>query len=129
MKISFNYDAGLNILFTSYPGVRLTTEAQVAEFFKELEDKCRTIPRKVYVVADLQDFEVDARVAEFFGDEMGRMHEKYVIALVRYNIAEGFSKLSIRLASLKAGKPSRIVANRDEAIAEVKRLQAEAANR
>ncbi len=123
-----HYDAGLNILFTSYPGVRLGTAEDVVEFFDILENKLRTIPRRVYVVTDLGDFEVDARIAEVFGKYMAAMHEKYVIALVRYNVTDGFPKLSIRLASLKAGRPARIVANKQEALAEVEKLKAELKN-
>ena len=129
MKINLDYDAALNVLFTSYPGVSLKSEADVEHFFQAIENKCKTIPRKVYVVANLEGFEVDARVAEFFGAQMALMHQKYVIALVRYNLAEGFPKISIRMASLKAGRPSRILGSKEEALAEVRRLQAEAGNK
>jgi hypothetical protein len=127
LKITLDYDAALNVLFTSYPGVRLQTAEEVDQFFQVIENKLKTIPHKVYVVADLQNFEVDARIAEAFGEKMAQMHEKYVIALLRYNLIDGFPRLSIRLASLKAGRPARIVNNREEALAEVRHLQTEAA--
>src|SRR5690349_13225065 len=104
-------------MFASYPGVQLDSVAEVDQFYGVIEGKLKTLPGKVYVIADLQDFSVDARVAEAFGQRMAAMHENYVRGLVRYNVGEGFPKLSIRLASLKAGRPSHIVASRDEALA------------
>lgn len=123
MNIQLDYDAAQNILFASYRGVRLQTVEEIEQFFGVLENKFKTIPRKVYVLADLADFEVDARIAEAFGQHMARMLEKYVIGLVRYNLADGFPRLSIRLASLKAGRPARIVNTKEEALNEVRRLK------
>lgn len=123
MNIQLEYDATQNVLFASYYGVRLQTVEEIEQFFGVIENKLKTIPRKVYVVADLADFVVDARIAETFGERMALMHQNYVIALLRYNLVDGFPRLSIRLASLKAGRPARIVSNKEEALIEVRRLQ------
>jgi hypothetical protein len=128
VTINLDYDPELNILFASYPGVRLETAENVARFFQAIEDKLKTLPKKVYVVADLTGFDIDARIAEIYGRHVAEMHEKYVLAQVRYNVADGFPKLSLRLASLKAGRPAHIVTNKAEALAEVEKLKAELKN-
>jgi hypothetical protein len=126
MAYKLSFDPLQNAIFCEYPGEHLQTEAEVDVFFQRLYDKLDSIGRKIYFVADMQDFTIDPSLAAYYANGLRKLLEKYVISIYRYNVKGGMPGLAIRLASLHSGQPANIFPSREavlEALAEARQKQ------
>jgi hypothetical protein len=120
-RVSFEYDAERNILFTE-DNWDIKTREDVDEFFEEYLGFFERLGKKVYLVADINNLLVRAAIADYYGEVSRNTVEKYILGLARWGTND-WARMTIRTTSLKAGMTPNIYATREEAMQAILDMQ------
>jgi propionate CoA-transferase len=80
----FAYDAGRNVLFLNFEGLRVRSEKDVAAVQHAVEAFCKEIGRKVKVVVNYDSFVIDDQVLSAYTQMVRYMENNYYIEVTRY---------------------------------------------
>jgi hypothetical protein len=120
-KVSFEYDAERNILFTD-DSWDVKTREDVDAFFAEYLEFFEKLGKKVYIVANINNLVVRAAIADYYGETSLKTVEKYVLGLARWG-SNDWARMTVRTTSLKAKMTPNIHATREEAIQAILEMQ------
>jgi hypothetical protein len=120
-RVSFEYDAERNILFTD-DSWDVKTREDVDAFFAEYLSFFEKLGKKVYIVANINNLLVRAAIADYYGETSLKTVEKYVLGLARWGTND-WARMTVRTTSLKAKMTPNIYETREEAIEAILQMQ------
>jgi propionate CoA-transferase len=90
----FAYDEARNTLFINFEGFHIRTTDDVELVRREVERTCRTIGRKVHLVANYDGCQIDAPVADAYFSMITYMQNRYYKTASRYTTS-AFMRLKL----------------------------------
>jgi propionate CoA-transferase len=95
-----SYDAERNTLFLNFEGLHVRTREDVERIREAVEERCRSIGRKVAVVVNYDSFRLDETVADHYADMVRYMETSYYTTVSRYTTS-AFMRLKLGAALAK----------------------------
>jgi len=95
-----SYDAERNTLFLNFEGLHVRTLEDVERIRETVEERCRSIGRKVAVVVNYDSFRLDETVADHYADMVRYMETNYYTTVSRYTTS-AFMRLKLGAALAK----------------------------
>ncbi len=123
-KVIFEYDPGLNIVFTD-DNWDIKTQDDVDDFFREYKKYFDALNKKIYMVSRIDNLLVHASIAEYYGEMARATVGKYLLGFARWGTND-WARMTVRTTSLKAKMATNIYATREEAIEVIKEIQSKA---
>ncbi|WP_394839555.1 hypothetical protein LVJ94_21965 [Pendulispora rubella] len=120
---TLSYDASENILYFTFPHVRLDTPEQIVGHFNRCVSfwKRYCAGRKVYCVVDYDGIDVNVKHTKVYASQLQRVMDMSV-TIVRYG-GSSLQRTAVRLANLKLHTVSQLYASREEALHVVRSLK------
>jgi propionate CoA-transferase len=95
-----SYDAERNTLFLNFEGLYVRTREDVERIRETVEERCRSIGRKVAVVVNYDSFRLDETVADYYADMVRYVETNYYTTVSRYTTS-AFMRLKLGAALAK----------------------------
>jgi len=80
----FAYSQKENILVISFHRCLLETRQDIELFRTQMEDVCRSLTVKCYVLVDLRELYINPEVGEYFWNQLKQLTEPYAVRLLGY---------------------------------------------
>ncbi|MEO5693130.1 MAG: acyl CoA:acetate/3-ketoacid CoA transferase [Usitatibacter sp.] len=109
-----SYDQERNILFANWEGMHVKTRDDVDRIRRVIEDRIQTIGRKVALVANYDQFEIDTGVSETFMTMLRYLETHYYTTATRYSTS-AFLRVKLGDALSRRQMKPHIFETRDEA--------------
>jgi propionate CoA-transferase len=109
------YDVERNILFVNLEGMHVKTRADSDRIKRSVEERCQEVGRKVNLVANYDNFTIDASVEDTYAAMINYLETNYYITSSRYTKSV-FVRLKLGAALTKRHVAAHIFASADEAI-------------
>jgi len=124
--VHLEYDPGENILYFSFPVVEIETPEELVAHFDRMLSFWRRycLGRKVYSLVNYDNLQISARLTEAYSKQLQRIRD-ISLAIVRYG-GSSLQRTAARLANMKTQTASLIYVTREEALAAIRLLKAEA---
>jgi propionate CoA-transferase len=97
LDLRISYDAGRNLLFLNFEGLRVAGAEDVARIQEAVEARCRAIGRRVGVVVNYDSFRLEEAVADRYAAMVRYMEETHYTSVARYTTS-AFLKLKLGAA-------------------------------
>jgi propionate CoA-transferase len=94
LKERLSYDAARNTLFINFEGFNIRTTDDVDLVRGEVERTCRSIGRKVHLVANYDGCQIDPMVADAYFSMISYMQNRYYLTASRYTTS-AFMRLKL----------------------------------
>lgn len=109
-----SYDARRNVLFLNLEGMRVRTRDDVDRVRRVIEERVQGIGKKVALVVNYDDFQIDASVADTYAAMIRYMETHYYTTASRYTTS-AFLRLKLGEALSRRRVKPHIFETRDEA--------------
>ena len=109
------YDARKQTLFYNFQGLRVKTKEDVDSIQHAVENLCEPIGKKVPLIINYDDFQIDESVVDEYAKMVKTVTEKYYTKVSRYTTS-AFMRLKLGEALKDRGLSPHIYETRDEAI-------------
>ena len=126
-SVEFEYDAELNIVFTEDKW-EVKTREDVDAFFAEYKKFFQNLGKKVYMISNIDNLLVRARIADYYGDTARSTVGDYLLGFARWGTND-WARMTVRTTSLKAKLTPNIYNTRDEAIAAIEEMKKDKENK
>jgi flavorubredoxin len=122
-KIIFEYDEEKNILFTE-DHWELWAREDVDEFFAEYEEYFNNLGKKVYIVSNINNLLVHAKIADYYGETAKNTIAQYILGFARWGTNDR-ARMTVRTTSLKANIPPNIYNSKEAAVKAIEEMKKE----
>jgi len=109
-----SYDPERNILFLNLQGAQVRTRDDVDRVRRAVEERCQEIGRKVALVVNYTDFEINPAVADTYAAMIRYMETHYYTTSSRYTTS-AFLRVKLGEALSRRRVAAHIFETRDEA--------------
>jgi hypothetical protein len=126
--ISLSFDADENVIHMAFPRpIELRTREEITAHFDRVIAFWRSHARgkKVYFVVDFDNVTISVAELAHYAAQSRRAHDLCAIASVRFG-GNSLQRTATRLAGMKIQRASNIFDSREEAMAAVRAMKAEA---
>jgi propionate CoA-transferase len=108
------YDRKTNTIFYNFQGLRVRTGKDVAEIRAAAERLCAAVGRKVNVVVNYDDFQIDEAVVDEYAAMVKDLSDRYYLRVARYTTS-AFMRLKLGEALERRGVSAHIFETAREA--------------
>jgi len=126
ISVVFRYDPERNIIFTEDHG-EIKTEEDVDEFFAEYIKCFKELGKRVYVVCNIDNLLVHAKIAEYYGEKARTTIDVHMLGLARWGTND-WARMTVRNTSLRVKMMPNIYDTLDEAIQAIEKMKKEKAS-
>jgi propionate CoA-transferase len=109
------YDARKQTAFYNFQGLRIRARKDVDDVRAAAENLCRSIGKKVAVVVNYDDFEIDESVVDEYADMVKYLSERYYTTVSRYTTS-AFMRLKLGAALENRGVAAHIFETQREVL-------------
>jgi len=120
-SVEFEYDAGLNIVFTE-DNWEIKTREDVDAFFAEYQKFFQKLGKKVYMISHIDKLLVRASIADYYGDTARSTVGDYLLGFARWGTND-WARMTVRTTSLKAKLTPNIYDTREQAIEAIQEMK------
>lgn len=113
------YDARQETLFYNFQGLRVCTKHDVENIHHAVDELCAHLNKKVPVVINYDDFQIDESVIDDYAQMVKMVTDKYYTKVSRYTTS-AFMRLKLGGALESRGLSPHIYETRDEALKNLK---------
>jgi propionate CoA-transferase len=110
------YDSKKGAAFYNFQGLHVTTRKDVEDIRHAVENLCLPLGRKVKVIVNYDDFQIDENVIDDYLAMVKLLHDKYYTHVSRYTTS-AFMRLKLGTALEDRGLAAHIFETQQEAIA------------
>jgi propionate CoA-transferase len=110
----FSYDPDRNTLFINYEGFQVRTTDEVEMIRREVETRCRTVGRKIAVIANYDKFYIDPSVSDAFFSMITYLQQRYYSSASRYTTS-AFMRLKLGASLAERALAPHVFETLDEA--------------
>ncbi|MBI2312409.1 MAG: acyl CoA:acetate/3-ketoacid CoA transferase [Betaproteobacteria bacterium] len=110
-----HYDAKKETAFYNFQGLQVRAKKDVEDIREAAENLCRSIGKKVAVVVNYDDFQIDENVVDDYAAMVKYMTERYYTHVSRYTTS-AFMRLKLGEALEQRGLSAHIYETRQEAL-------------
>jgi propionate CoA-transferase len=118
------YEAAKNTAFYNFQGLRVHSKKDVDDIRHAAEELCRPLGKKVAVVVNYDDFQIDENAADDYWAMVKELSDKYYTHVSRYTTS-AFMRLKLGEALEGRGLAAHIYETPTEAIDSARQLDAE----
>lgn len=122
-KIIFDYDEEKNILFTE-DHWELWAREDVDDFFSEYGEYFTNLGKKVYMVSNINNLLVHAKIANYYGETARNTVAQYILGFARWG-SNDRARMTVRTTSLKANIPPNIYDSKEAAVEAIEKMKKE----
>lgn len=119
--VEFEYDEGLNIVFT-VDKWEIRNEEDVDGFFGQYEEYFETIGRKFYMISCIDGLLVQGAISDYYAERARFIANKYLLGFARWG-SNSWARMTVRATSKKAQLLANIFDTREEAVEAIKEMQ------
>jgi propionate CoA-transferase len=109
------YDPGKNIAYYNFQGLRVHSHKDVEDIRHATEALCRPIGKKIGVVVNYDDFQIDEAVVDEYSELVKQLSDSYYSNVSRYTTS-AFMRLKLGEALERRGLAAHIYETPKEAM-------------